>query len=295
MEQPSYWAVLPAKVRYATDLSEFQKLLFAEITALSNKYGYCTAGNEYFAGLYGKGKDRISKSINDLYAKGYVSIFVEKKKGNIRKIVAQDLDRLKEDILGGGIVENSNRYSRKLQYPYSTFLQHNNTSNNTIIEYIFSHRNSKNIIVHKKLSKDTAFQINKRLVEYSQEELVKAIDNYAEIYHSSATIIDYRRTLAEFMSRKNGMPVFLEKTVDDYLKKDFGNTTTENKELQFRQGRCSPEVIEWLYTLPEVERLGLAKHLNQKKKTFGDRQDERFKEERIKSIHQHLFQQQNAA
>ncbi len=37
-ERPTYYAVLPATVRYDNALSEFQKLLFAEITALADKY-----------------------------------------------------------------------------------------------------------------------------------------------------------------------------------------------------------------------------------------------------------------
>ena len=50
---PSYFAVIPANVRYDSRLSANEKLLYGEITALANKDGYCWASNAYFAELYG--------------------------------------------------------------------------------------------------------------------------------------------------------------------------------------------------------------------------------------------------
>ena len=42
-EQPSFYSILPTVVRYDTRLTDSEKIFFSEITALSNKYGYCTA------------------------------------------------------------------------------------------------------------------------------------------------------------------------------------------------------------------------------------------------------------
>jgi hypothetical protein len=36
-EHPSFYAIIPAHVRYDTEISEFQKLLYSEITALVDK------------------------------------------------------------------------------------------------------------------------------------------------------------------------------------------------------------------------------------------------------------------
>ena len=50
--KPAYWAVLPAVVRYDAALPAGAKLLFAEISALTEKKGFCFADNDYFVQLF---------------------------------------------------------------------------------------------------------------------------------------------------------------------------------------------------------------------------------------------------
>lgn len=73
-EKPSYYSILTADVRYDERLKKYAdcKVLFSEITALSNKYGYCTASNGYFARLYDRPKPTISRWINLLIKLGYL-------------------------------------------------------------------------------------------------------------------------------------------------------------------------------------------------------------------------------
>ena len=73
-EQPSYYSIITANVRYDNRLTDSEKLLFAEITSLSNKYGYCTATNSYFARLYEVVKETISRRISNLTKYGYLKI-----------------------------------------------------------------------------------------------------------------------------------------------------------------------------------------------------------------------------
>lgn len=90
-ETPNYFAILPAPVRYAEDLSEFQKLLYAEITALSQKDGYCYASNTYFSTLYKKRADRISRCIKNMESLWYIRTEYNKNEWNRRKIYVEHL------------------------------------------------------------------------------------------------------------------------------------------------------------------------------------------------------------
>ena len=71
-ETPTYFAIIPADVRYDKDLRPNEKLLYGEITALSDKHGYCWATNRYFAELYEVTPKCVSKWINHLIEKGYL-------------------------------------------------------------------------------------------------------------------------------------------------------------------------------------------------------------------------------
>lgn len=70
----SYYAILPANVRYDTDLTPNAKLLYAEITSLCNDKGYCWAKNEYFAELYNVSDRAIQKWLVQLSQKNYITI-----------------------------------------------------------------------------------------------------------------------------------------------------------------------------------------------------------------------------
>lgn len=74
MEQPNYYSILTASVRYDKDLTPNAKLLYSEITALSNKKGKCWASNSYFANLYNVSNTSISKWIKQLSEKNYINV-----------------------------------------------------------------------------------------------------------------------------------------------------------------------------------------------------------------------------
>lgn len=72
--KPSYWAVLPAAVRYDPKLPASAKLLYAEISSLTEAKGYCYASNEYFLALYGMAERTLQRHLKALEEHGYIRI-----------------------------------------------------------------------------------------------------------------------------------------------------------------------------------------------------------------------------
>lgn len=74
--KPSYWAVLPACVRYDASLPPNAKLLYAEISALCDDVGYCFASNDYFAGNFELNAKSIQRLLKTLVERRYISVEV---------------------------------------------------------------------------------------------------------------------------------------------------------------------------------------------------------------------------
>src|SRR5690625_3137018 len=77
--KPSYYAILPASVRYDQNLSSSEKLFFAELTALAEKEGYCWASNKYFAELYSVSRSTVSGWVTSLRENGHIVVKLDKK------------------------------------------------------------------------------------------------------------------------------------------------------------------------------------------------------------------------
>lgn len=80
-EKPGYYAIIPADVRYHEKLSDGAKLLYCEITALSNKNGYCWASNDYFSRLYSVSISTIKRRLQALEELGFIKRIVKYKEG----------------------------------------------------------------------------------------------------------------------------------------------------------------------------------------------------------------------
>lgn len=137
--QKSYYAIIPADVRYDKELTPNAKLLYGEITALCNEKGYCWANNQYFSNLYGVSKTTISKWVNQLIKRGYVQSEIRYKKGT-KEIKGRYLK-----ISNTPIKEKDKGYLRKVKDPieekFNTPIEEklkdnttsfNTTSNNTL-------------------------------------------------------------------------------------------------------------------------------------------------------------------
>lgn len=82
--KPAYWAVLPAGIRYDEELRPNAKLIYAEISAMSDATGFCWATNRYLADLFGLTKNTVSELVAQLAERGYVRLEIVKgDNGNI--------------------------------------------------------------------------------------------------------------------------------------------------------------------------------------------------------------------
>ncbi len=100
----NYYAIIPATIRYSKELKANEKLLYGEITALSNKNGYCYAQNRYFADLYNVSIETVSRWLSHLQKMGFINI--EIKRNENKEIIARYIY----------IVDVP--YRQKNQYPY---------------------------------------------------------------------------------------------------------------------------------------------------------------------------------
>ncbi|MGX8233977.1 conserved phage C-terminal domain-containing protein [Bacillus subtilis] len=200
MHEPkkSYYAIIPANVRYDNNIRPNAKLLYGEITALCNEKGYCWATNQYFADLYSVSKKSVSNWINELVEQGYIT---------------------NELIYKEGSKEILHRYIRIVQYPNEEKFHRgmeekvkdnntsfNNTSNNTSNRYnvgkpdgapykeIVSYLNEKTGSKYRHTTNATQRLIKARLNEgFSVEDFKRVIDNKTAEWLNDKKMAEYLR------------------------------------------------------------------------------------------------------
>lgn len=69
-----YYSIIPATVLYNKELKANEKLLYAIITSLSNKEGYCFATNKYLAEKLDVNPKTISSWISDLKDRNFIIV-----------------------------------------------------------------------------------------------------------------------------------------------------------------------------------------------------------------------------
>lgn len=136
-KQVSYYAIIPASVRYDKDISANAKLLYGEITALCNAKGYCWATNQYFATLYKVSKKTVSRWISELADKGYINSYMRYKDRS------REVDQRVVSITTH-IPKNEDTYSQKCPYPIPknvhTPIPKNAEDNTTSINTTFNNK-----------------------------------------------------------------------------------------------------------------------------------------------------------
>ena len=88
------YSIILSEILYNRELKANEKLLYAMITSLSCKEGYCFATNNYFAKELGVHPKTVSSWISDLRNKNYIKVeMVRKENKQIiqRKIYINDV------------------------------------------------------------------------------------------------------------------------------------------------------------------------------------------------------------
>lgn len=214
--QKAYFAIIPANVRYDSDLTPNAKLLYGEITALCNEKGYCWATNAYFSELYGVSKVSIGKWISQLVEKQYLYSEIVYKEGT-KEILGRYLTISNASIkekLNRGIKENLKGNQSLTNNKLNTNKLNTNNTNNSL-----SKDNSLPVLEKKLIKKPT----KKEQLYYSlvNEVLVKSKLNSKDIIRD--LLIRWLNSLKEINKLPSSISLEeslfeLEKYSDDEIK-----------------------------------------------------------------------------
>lgn len=171
-QQKSYYAIIPANVRYDKDLAPNAKLLYGEITALCNEKGYCWASNQYFAELYGVSVLSVKRWVNSLVNKGYVYRTLTYKPNS------KEVDKRILSIDSGIKIDTTSVqkcYDPSIKNDTSSSIK-NDTDNNTSINNTF---NNTNIYKEKNIKKES---VNSVISSYTEnKDLQDALHGFVEM------------------------------------------------------------------------------------------------------------------
>ena len=182
MEHSSYYSILTADVRYDKRLKPNEKLLFSEITALSNKRGYCNASNNYFAQLYDVTTVTASNWVNHLKDRGYIDVeMVYNGKQIKERRIFVNSNHIKENFnTSKEKVEDpiKNNFKRGIKEKFKeNITRFNNTSKNKQLEEDFEKLWK---LYPRKEGKKKAFEAYKRAIKNgtTNKEIQTGIVNY---------------------------------------------------------------------------------------------------------------------
>lgn len=225
----SYYAIIPAEVRYDEELPPNAKLLYGEITSLCNEKGYCWATNQYFADLYKVSKITVSRWISTLYKKGYIAVETLYKEGT-KEIIGRHLY-----IVNTPINNNVNRY---IQNDLEGINENVNTPINNNVK-------DNNKVINNKIN--TKLEVSKhKYGEYSHvlltdKEHTHLLDLYGDSLDEHIKILDeYIETSGK--KYKNHSLVIQKWVHDEWMKRNKDKPTLDSKFYAEQSTKSDKEV-----------------------------------------------------
>ena len=230
-----YYAVIPASVLFNENLKSNEKLLYAIITVLANKEGYCYASNNYLADLLNAQSHTVSKWVSHLKELGFVCLdIIKSDKGEIiqRRIYPNDIPYS---------INRTYPYAIKKTYPYtingtegmSQKGQYNNININKIDRFF-------NYFIKREFSKIT---------DMTKEEIRKFSDILEE------KEFNYTEELLEIFTSENVKKV----KICTYALKELFKSSKKNliakatrEDILFFYDRCMERKVEYEGTENEI-------------------------------------------
>ncbi|WP_339011891.1 helix-turn-helix domain-containing protein [Lactococcus garvieae] len=204
MEQKStlFFNQIPASIIEATDLNDFEKLLFSEIYTMANSFGSVFPSNSFLADRYGKTKVTISNTLRKLQEKGYIDLEYRYSGKEIdKRFIYPCLNKL-----NGGIKENFNTPKRKFKEGIKENFKDNISSNKSINKSFnnISDKSDKETDLESRFSllwkmypnkkgKPKALTAYKKAVKsgVTDKEIQTGIENYLAEINAKGTSKDY--------------------------------------------------------------------------------------------------------
>ncbi len=215
--QPSYYAILPAAVRYDSELMDKAKLIYAEISALANREGYCYATNKYFADLYAISTRQVITIIGNLEAKGYVKIDRE---GSKRKIYLHSAHWVKKTSQ-----EGEENFTSRGEENFTQNIINNNNKNN--IPYTPEFERWYARYPNKFNKRQTFKNWLTALKTYSVKDLYNALLAYERYIQQNNVNPEYITRSTNFLGRKGEFVGWLEQDVGAPQNTDTPEQNTE--------------------------------------------------------------------
>ncbi|EGQ3813645.1 DnaD domain protein [Staphylococcus pseudintermedius] len=231
-EQPNYYSIIPANVRYDKELKPMEIIMYGEITALANKHGYAYASNSYFADLYQVHKKTVSNWINHLKEKGYIKTVVTRNEDmsvKDRKIYITPPYEMKN---GEGYPQkNGEGYPQKDFHPIHKKTEENNTSIN--ITSINRDRDETSKL----------FQLISKEIEMIQNPLkAQELEQAIESFESNK--VEIVQVAIDYCKQNNKGINYLIKVLDNWSKEGIKAKEEVTKKIEPKKTKKTNDFLE---------------------------------------------------
>jgi len=223
-----YFSIIPANVLYNKYLKPNEKLLYAIITSLSNKEGYCYASNKYLGEKFNVDHKTVSRWISHL--------------AKYNLIVLDYVQNENKEFLQRRIYPNVTPYLSNNHYPYPQ-KDHEGSDEKMVLNNIIY----KNINIHTETKKK--FLSNIYLYDFEYQELT---DKYGETKTNKCIEFLSLYKASKGVDYKSDYATILRWVVNAVDEKEEREEKSKNKgkksnATNFEQREYPPEFFESLY------------------------------------------------